>query len=61
MQQSAVARVFKKAIASDGVTTSDFEGEEKTALEKIWRNGWLHEKTSNNDPRYVFPSKIHRW
>ena len=33
----------------------------KNALENIWRNGWLHAEKSDNDVRYVFASKIHRW
>ena len=64
LQQSATARVFKKAIAEDGIFKSDFENENEelqNALKNVWRNGWLHAEKSNDDVRYVFASKIHRW
>jgi len=64
LQQSATARVFKKAIACDGIFESSFENENeevKKALQNIWRNGWLHAEMSEYDVRYVFPSHIHRW
>jgi hypothetical protein len=64
LQKNAVARVFKKAIAYDGISGSDFEDKDegsREALEKIWRNGWLHAEQLNNGTSYVFASKIHRW
>lgn len=63
LQHSAVAQVFKEAIACDGILNPDFRNDKelKVALEKIWRNGWLHTETSNNDIVYVFASKIHHW
>jgi hypothetical protein len=70
LQQSATAKVFKKAIAYDGIFESSFENENeneneneelKKALQNIWRNGWLHAEMSGYDVRYVFPSHIHRW
>jgi hypothetical protein len=64
LQNTVVARIFKRAIACDGIYQSDFmkeNKESKATLEKIWRNGWLHADMSNNDVRYVFASTIHRW
>jgi hypothetical protein len=62
LQHSATARVFKTAIACDGISEPNFKDDElKKALENIWRNGWLHAQESNNDVRYVFASTIHRW
>ena len=64
LQDSTTARVFKRAIADDGIPKSDFENETKglkNALENIWRNGWLHAEKSDSDVRYIFASKIHRW
>ena len=64
LQHSATARVFKTAIACDGISEPNFMDENKElkeTLEKIWRNGWLHAQESNNDVRYVFASTIHRW
>lgn len=64
LQDSATARVFKTAIACDGVSDSDFKnenGELRNALENIWHNGWLHAETSADGFHYVFASKIHRW
>ena len=64
LQDSDVARVFKKAIADDGIFKSDFKNENeelKNALENICRHGWLHAEESNNDVRYVFASKMHLW
>ena len=64
LQHSTTARVFKKAIAEDGILSkSDFEneGEEFEVLENIWRNGWLHAEKQKIGVRYVFPTQIHRW
>jgi hypothetical protein len=64
LQQSATARIFKKAIAYDGIFESSFENgneELRKTLQNIWRNGWLHAEKSEYDVRYVFPSHIHRW
>ena len=64
LQRSATARVFKKAIADDGIFESSFENENKElkeALQNVWRNGWLHAEESQFDIRYVFATQIHRW
>ena len=64
LNDTDVVRVFKKTIADGEIVKSDFENEReelKNALEKIWRNGWLHAMKSNDDVRYIFASKDHRW
>jgi hypothetical protein len=62
LQRSAVATVFKNAIACNGIFESSFENKElKKALQNIWRNGWLHAEKSNNDVRYIFATQVHRW
>ena len=63
LQRSIVAKVFKKAVACQGIFESDFENEEelKKTLHYIWRNGWLHAERSNHGVRYVFASNIHHW
>jgi hypothetical protein len=61
---SATARVFKKAIAEDGISGCDLmrENEEfQEAHDNIWRNGWLHAERSKPGYRYVFATQIHRW
>lgn len=63
LQQSATARVFKKAIAEDGIVKRgvEKESEEFKALQDIWRNGWLHAAQSKIGVRYIFATQIHRW
>jgi len=64
LRHSTTARVFKEAIAEDGILLkSDYENEseEFEVLEKIWRNGWLHAEKQKFGVRYVFPTQIHRW
>jgi hypothetical protein len=64
LQQRVTARIFKKAIACDGIFESSFaNGNEdlRNALQNIWRNGWLHAEMSGHRVRYVFASRIHRW
>lgn len=64
LQERSTAAVLKEAIACDGIYKSKTETKNKRwkeALEKIWRNGWLHAEMSDNDIHYVFASQIHRW
>ena len=64
LQHDATARVFKNAIAEDGILSqSDFENEseEFKVLKNIWRNGWLHAEQQKVSVRYVFATQIHRW
>lgn len=64
LQHSATARVFKTAIACNGIYESSFETrseELKQALRNIWSNGWLHAEKSNDDIHFIFASQIHRW
>jgi hypothetical protein len=64
LQSSAVARVFKKAIAEDGIVVQSSLGkksEDHETLQSIWRNGWLHAEMSQGGIRYVFATQIHRW
>lgn len=64
LQDSDTARVFKKAVACDGIFKSSLKDEDekfKNALENIWRNGWLHAEESDNGVRYIFASGVHRW
>jgi hypothetical protein len=64
LQHSITARVFKKAIAEDGIVSEanfENESEECKVLQHIWRNGWLHAEGSGFDIRYVFATQIHRW
>ena len=64
LQCSAVAMVFKKAIAEDGIFVKPYvvkKREEHETLLYIWRNGWLHAEMSQGGIRYVFATQIHRW
>ncbi|PYI09961.1 hypothetical protein BO78DRAFT_435397 [Aspergillus sclerotiicarbonarius CBS 121057] len=64
LQRSAFARVFKAAIACNGISESSLwtESEElKDALLNICRNGWLHAEETDDDTHYIFASQIHRW
>ncbi|PYI16382.1 hypothetical protein BO99DRAFT_435501 [Aspergillus violaceofuscus CBS 115571] len=64
MQNPAYATVFKHAIACNGTSRSSFpsDSDDETALEDIWRNGWLHaEHPEGGDTYYMFPTQVHRW
>lgn len=64
LQDSATARVFKKAVAENGIGSNsifEYGSEEYKALQNIWSNGWLHAEKSQFGDRYVFATQVHRW
>lgn len=61
LQDTKVAKVFKKAVASEMVRENSFEQDLRPTLERIWRNGWLHAERIRKVTYYTFPSCMHRW
>ena len=77
LRNVAVAKIFKRAIACGGISSSNFGNDEelKVELEKIWRNGWLHAEESGSEigvegrgagkldggTDFVFAGPLHRW
>ena len=51
LRNVAVAKIFNRAIACGGISSSDFGNDEelKVELKKIWRNGWLHAEDSGSE------------
>ena len=70
LQKVPIARIFSHVLSTGSIVLRHLENgnkdEIKTALEKCFRNGWLHADKSIDPAHkeeiiYVFPSPLHRW
>lgn len=53
-----IARVFRKVLCDKSVKEKDFDkGEERTALKRCWKKGWLH--AIGDGPNYIFTTGLH--
>ena len=59
----AVARVLSSVLRTGFVLDTDFTAEDDiSALQRCFRNGWLHtDKLDNDNIGYFFASPLHRW
>jgi hypothetical protein len=61
-----VARVLSKVLITGSMVKSRAPHDEVTALDKCYRNGWLHADKLNDTPSseetiFALPSDLHRW
>lgn len=66
LQSPATASVFSAVLCRNVVKESEFETDEKNALQECFRNGWLHADKLGDinllrNVGYFFPSSLHRW
>jgi hypothetical protein len=62
LQQPSVAEVFRAVLRDKSVLESTFTSQEnKAALKKCFRKGWLHAVEDHDHTRYIFPTHLHFW
>ena len=64
LQDTAAARIFSAVLRRGFVKDTDDsnpQSDEKTAIKRCYRNGWLHADLVEGTTGYFFSSSLHRW